>query len=122
MDIKPPANWYVPSDASMMAFPVLACILTKKQSIHIKNPIEVKHSLGHEVMLDHLTAFGIHEEEGMLSYTGNFSPTEIDLRDANDLAPLRYQRFLLSLEVDVCVGLVMHSIRRVIESNPRQNS
>ena len=83
---KPPANWYVPSDASMMAFPVLACILTK-QSIHIKNPIEVKHSLGHEVMLDHLTAFGIHEEEGMLSCTGNFSPTEIDLRDANDLLP-----------------------------------
>ena len=52
-----------PSDASMMAFPVLACILTK-QSIHIKNPIEIEHSLGHEVMLDHLSAFGIHEEEG----------------------------------------------------------
>ena len=83
---KPPRNWDVPSDASMMAFPVLACILTK-QSINIKNPIETKHSLGHEVMLDHLSAFGIHEEEGMLTYTGNFSPTEIDLRDANDLLP-----------------------------------
>ena len=83
---KPPAIWNVPSDASMMAFPVLACILTK-QSIHIKNPIEAEHSLGHEVMLDHLSAFGIHEEEGMLTYTGKFSPTEIDLRDANDLLP-----------------------------------
>ena len=83
---KPPANWYVPSDASMMAFPVLACILTK-QSIHIKNPIETEYSLGHEVMLDHLTAFGIHEEGGLLSCKGNFSPTEIDLRDANDLLP-----------------------------------
>ena len=83
---NPPSQWNVPSDASMMAFPVLACLLTKK-SIKIENPIHTEHALGHEVMLEHLSAFGIHEEGGMLTYTGNFSLTEIDLRDANDLLP-----------------------------------
>ena len=83
---NPPSQWNVPSDASMMAFPVLACLLTKK-SIKIENPIDTEHALGHEVMLEHLSAFGIHEEGGMLTYTGNFSLTEIDLRDANDLLP-----------------------------------
>ena len=83
---NPPSHWNVPSDASMMAFPVLACLLTK-QSIKIENPIEAEHSLGHEVMLEHLSAFGIHEEGGMLTYTGHFSLAEIDLRDANDLLP-----------------------------------
>ena len=83
---NPPSHWNVPADASMMAFPVLACLLTK-ESINIENPIEVQHSLGHEVMLEHLSAFGIQEEAGTLTYTGNVASCEIDLRDANDLLP-----------------------------------
>ncbi len=38
---NPPTEWIVPSDGSMMAFPILACVL-KKQSIFIENPVEKK--------------------------------------------------------------------------------
>ncbi len=83
---NPPEEWVVPSDGSMMAFPILACIITK-QPIHIANPVDASDALGHEVLLEHLNAFGIKYEDGTLMYEGESNPIDIDLRDANDLLP-----------------------------------
>ena len=83
---NPPKEWIVPSDASMMAFPVLACLLSQ-QSIQIENPVKATQALGHEVLLEHINAFGIKEHEGGLSPGGLTEEVDIDLRDANDLLP-----------------------------------
>ena len=83
---NPPEIWDVPSDASMMAFPVLACLLNN-QSIQIENPVQSMHSLGHEVLLDHINSFGIEEQNGTLTPVGEVAEVDIDLRDANDLLP-----------------------------------
>jgi len=83
---NPPEVWDVPPDASMMAFPVLACLLNN-QSIQIENPVESMHSLGHEVLLDHINSFGVKESNGILSLGGDVTEVDIDLRDANDLLP-----------------------------------
>ena len=83
---NPPEEWVVPSDGSMMAFPILACIITE-QSIHINNPVDSSDALGHEILLEHLNAFGIKYEDCTLTYEGESSLVEIDLRDANDLLP-----------------------------------
>ena len=83
---NPPEVWDVPPDASMMAFPVLACLLNN-QSIQIENPVESMHSLGHEVLLDHINSFGVKESDGTLSLCGDVTEVDIDLRDANDLLP-----------------------------------
>jgi 3-phosphoshikimate 1-carboxyvinyltransferase len=83
---NPPEVWDVPPDASMMAFPVLACLLNN-QSIQIENPVESMHSLGHEVLLDHINSFGVKESDGTLSLGGDVTEVDIDLRDANDLLP-----------------------------------
>jgi 3-phosphoshikimate 1-carboxyvinyltransferase len=83
---NPPEIWDVPPDASMMAFPVLACLLNN-QSIQIENPVESMHSLGHEVLLDHINSFGVKESDGTLSLGGDVTEVDIDLRDANDLLP-----------------------------------
>jgi 3-phosphoshikimate 1-carboxyvinyltransferase len=83
---NPPEVWDVPSDASMMAFPVLACLLNN-QSIQIENPVQSMHSLGHEVLLNHINSFGIEEQNGTLTPVGEVAEVDIDLRDANDLLP-----------------------------------
>ena len=83
---NPPEVWGVPSDASMMAFPVLACLLNN-QSIQIENPVQSMHSLGHEVLLNHIHSFGIKEQNGTLTPGGAVAEVDIDLRDANDLLP-----------------------------------
>jgi 3-phosphoshikimate 1-carboxyvinyltransferase len=83
---NPPEVWDVPPDASMMAFPVLACLLNN-QSIQIENPVESMHSLGHEVLLEHINSFGVKESNGILSLGGDVTEVDIDLRDANDLLP-----------------------------------
>ena len=69
-----------------MAFPVLACLLNN-QSIQIENPVQSRHSLGHEVLLDHINSFGIEEQNGTLAPVGEVAEVDIDLRDANDLLP-----------------------------------
>ena len=83
---NPPAEWIVPSDGSMMAFPILACVL-KKQSIYIENPVEEKDALGHEIILDFLSHFGVEMDDQTLNYVGKETSVEINLRDANDLLP-----------------------------------
>ncbi len=83
---NPPREWIVPSDASMMAFPILACIL-KKQSIRIKNPVQSKDALGHEILIDNLNKMGIEIQDETLTYVGGSKSLDIDLRDANDLLP-----------------------------------
>ena len=83
---NPPSEWVVPSDGSMMAFPILACILTK-QSIRIQNPVDANDALGHEILFQHLIDLGVDYEDSTLTPVGNNSYVDIDLRDANDLLP-----------------------------------
>jgi 3-phosphoshikimate 1-carboxyvinyltransferase len=83
---NPPTEWIVPSDGSMMAFPILACVL-KKQSVYIENPVEEKDALGHEIILDFLSHFGVEMNDQTLNYAGKGTFVEINLRDANDLLP-----------------------------------
>jgi len=83
---NPPAEWVVPSDGSMMAFPILACLLTK-QPIRIENPVDANDALGHEILLTHLSSFGISYEDSTLRCDESCNEVEIDLRDANDLLP-----------------------------------
>ena len=83
---NPPSEWAVPSDGSMMAFPILACLLTK-QSIQIENPVDAHDALGHEILFQHLNRFGIDYEDSTLIHHGKSSEVDIDLRDANDLLP-----------------------------------
>jgi len=82
----PPSEWVVPPDGSMMAFPILACVLAKK-AIKIQNPVDSHDALGHEILLEHLDAFGIAIENSTLKPHGNCGYVDIDLRDANDLLP-----------------------------------
>ena len=83
---NPPSKWNVPSDGSMMSFPILACLLTK-QPIRIENPVDANDALGHEILLDHLSSFGISYHETTLRCDGTSDEVDIDLRDANDLLP-----------------------------------
>ena len=83
---NPPSEWRVPSDGSMMAFPILACILTKKP-IRIENPVEANDALGHEILFSHLSSVGISYEDSTLLCDGHCEEVDIDLRDANDLLP-----------------------------------
>ena len=83
---NPPEKWDVPSDASMMAFPILACILNQTP-IEIGNPVQQENALGHEILFDHLKQFGIQKSEEILTFIGDAHPVDIDLRDANDLLP-----------------------------------
>ena len=83
---NPPKKWDVPSDGSMMAFPILACVL-KKQSIEIENPVEPNDALGHEILLDVLKHFGVEKSNATLNFVGGATTVDIDLRDANDLLP-----------------------------------
>ena len=82
----PPTEWVVPPDGSMMAFPILACLLSQK-AIHIQNPVDNGDALGHEILLEHLDAFGIAFDHSTLSPQGESKNVDIDLRDANDLLP-----------------------------------
>ena len=83
---NPPSKWNVPSDGSMMSFPILACLLTK-QPIRIENPVDANDALGHEILLDHLSSFGISYHDTTLRCDGTYDEVDIDLRDANDLLP-----------------------------------
>ena len=83
---NPPKEWRVPPDGSMMAFPILSCIL-KGHQIVIENPVQSKDALGHEVLFDCLDKFGIEFNDDTLSPTGKSEPVDVDLRDANDLLP-----------------------------------
>lgn len=83
---NPPSEWVVPSDGSMMAFPILACLLTK-QPIQIENPIQANDALGHEILFQHLSNLGINYQDSTLVHDGKSSDVDIDLRDANDLLP-----------------------------------
>lgn len=83
---NPPKEWHVPPDASMMAFPILACSLTQ-QSITIQNPVFPDDALGHEILMTHLSAFGIQDLDGVLTHNNDVQYVDIDLRDANDLLP-----------------------------------
>ncbi len=83
---NPPSKWNVPSDGSMMSFPILACLLTK-QPIRIENPVDANDALGHEILFNHLSSFGIDYQDLTLRCNGSFDEVDIDLRDANDLLP-----------------------------------
>ena len=83
---NPPSEWNVPSDGSMMSFPLLACLLTK-QAIRIENPVDANDALGHEILFEHLSNFGISYQDSTLHCDGSFDEVDIDLRDANDLLP-----------------------------------
>ena len=83
---NPPSEWVVPSDGSMMSFPILACLLTK-QAIRIENPVDANDALGHEILFDHLSSFGISYQDSTLRCDGSSDEVDIDLRDANDLLP-----------------------------------
>jgi 3-phosphoshikimate 1-carboxyvinyltransferase len=83
---NPPSEWNVPSDGSMMPFPILACLLTK-QPIRIENPVDANDAVGHEILFEHLSSFGIDYQDLTLRCNGSFDEVDIDLRDANDLLP-----------------------------------
>ena len=70
----------------MVSFPILACLLTK-QPIRIENPVDANDALGHEILFEHLSSFGISYQDSTLRCDGSSDEVDIDLRDANDLLP-----------------------------------
>ncbi|MGA0379869.1 MAG: hypothetical protein ACO3NJ_03585, partial [Candidatus Poseidoniaceae archaeon] len=76
---SPPTEWVVPPDGSMMAFPILACVLTKK-AIHIQNPVDSNDALGHELLFQHLDAFGMRFDNSTLNPDGECKRIDINLR------------------------------------------
>jgi len=83
---KPPANWQVPPDASMLAFTALSCIVVNRE-ITIANLPTKEDSIGHEVLLELLPAIGLILKKNILIPSETYSTVDIDLVDANDLLP-----------------------------------
>ena len=90
-----------------------ACLLTK-QPIRIENPVDANDALGHEILFDHLSNFGISYQDSTLRCDGSSDEVDIDLRDANDLLPL-LQPFSLFQEAVGYEEPLMPSTRKAIE-------
>jgi len=75
----------VVSDASMMAFPLLAAVSTGAE-VNLLNPPAMVDSLGHEVLLDAAPSLGLSMSNGCWTWSpDNAEPCDVDLRDGNDL-------------------------------------
>jgi len=75
----------VVSDASMMAFPLLAAASTGAR-VHLLNPPSQDDSLGHELLLDLAPSLGLSVSEGSWRWSpDHVTPCDVNLRDGNDL-------------------------------------
>ena len=83
---KPPKNWQVPPDASMLAFTALSCIVANREITVVNLPTK-EDSIGHEVLLEKLPEIGLTLTENILAPSETYSIVNIDLIDANDLLP-----------------------------------
>ena len=83
---KPPKNWEVPPDASMLAFTALSCIVANSEIV-VENLPTKEDSIGHEVLLDLLPEIGLTLKKNSLIPSETYSIIDIDLVDANDLLP-----------------------------------
>lgn len=82
----PPEHWQVPSDASMLAFTALSCVLSRREVIVANLPTE-NDSIGHEVLLKKLPEIGLQLIGSTLTPSENYNTVDINLVDANDLLP-----------------------------------
>jgi 3-phosphoshikimate 1-carboxyvinyltransferase len=82
----PPNQWQVPSDASMLAFTALSCVLSRRE-IKIANLPTEKDSIGHEVLLETLPEIGLKLIGNTLTPSENYNTVDFNLVDANDLLP-----------------------------------
>jgi 3-phosphoshikimate 1-carboxyvinyltransferase len=82
----PPEHWQVPSDASMLAFTALSCVLSRREIIVANLPTE-NDSIGHEVLLKKLPEIGLQLIGNTLTPSENYNTVDINLVDANDLLP-----------------------------------
>ena len=82
----PPKRWEVPSDASMLAFTALSCIVANRE-ITVSNLPSKEDSIGHEVLLDMLPEIGLRLNKNTLVPSEMYSKVDINLVDANDLLP-----------------------------------
>jgi 3-phosphoshikimate 1-carboxyvinyltransferase len=74
----------IPSDASMFSFALLAAKVLKT-NIHVGNIPEDSESIGHELLYDKSTSFGLKIDGPLISHLDESHDAEFDLIDANDL-------------------------------------
>lgn len=75
----------VVSDASMMAFPLLAAASTGA-TVQLLNSPSKDDSLGHELLLDLASSLGLSVSEGSWRWSAeHVKPCDVDLKDGNDL-------------------------------------
>ena len=75
----------VVSDASMMAFPLLAAASTGA-TVQLLNSPSKDDSLGHELLLDLAPSLGLSVSEGSWRWSAeHVKPCDVDLKDGNDL-------------------------------------
>lgn len=75
----------MPTDASMMAFPLLAAVVCNAKIDVVNAPDEVD-SLGHELLVQHAAALGLnHVRSSWVASREPREPVTLNLRDGNDL-------------------------------------
>ena len=62
-------------------------LCSHKEGDSYSNPVDNVDALGHELLLNHLDAFGIMLDHSTLNPRGECKNVDINLRDANDLLP-----------------------------------
>lgn len=79
-------EYTIPGDASMAAFALLACSVSKRDIEMVGWPAK-GDAIGHEILEEHASEFGVNWDQSKLSKTEAKQSIELDLRDANDLLP-----------------------------------
>ena len=84
--LSPPDTYSIPGDASMAAFALLMCRVSKR-SIQLQAWPAPEDAVGHEILKEYASDFGLDWKGENLSPLETGSGVEIDLKDANDLLP-----------------------------------
>ena len=79
-------EYTIPGDASMAAFAMLACSVTKRE-IDLTGWPDKKDAVGHEILEEHAASLGINWNQSKLTKIEADKSIELDLKDANDLLP-----------------------------------
>ena len=75
----------MPTDASMMAFPLLAAVVCDAKVTVVNAPTH-EDSLGHEILIDDAASLGLVQDGTSWSVSsGHREPSTLNLRDGNDL-------------------------------------
>ncbi len=74
----------IPSDASMFSFALLAAKVLNT-NIRVENVPQDSESIGHELLYEKSTSFGLRINGSLISHTSESFHAEFDLIDANDL-------------------------------------